>query len=400
MGNLFKRKGVMALSVVWLLVVVAILASTVTLLITDSKSASAGGLHFVSSDEYEILQRFSRLEEIYKTLMDEYYIPLDGDGLITGAIRGMMSAVDDPYTFYYTVPEMTAHEEDNKGIYHGIGVTVSLHPDGGVLIVKVYSGSPAEEAGLLEGDVIVAADGVNLTEDPDVSLSDAVSLIKGEDGTYVELTVLREGETLVIPCARGPVNVQYTEYQILEGNIGYISITQFTGNATEGLRRAIEDLKAADVAGVIVDVRDNPGGTLDVVLEITDAFLPKCEIVYIEDRAGARVDYFADADCWDVPLAVLINGNSASASEIFAAAIKENGRGVVVGTSTFGKGIVQTLITFPEDGAGMQYTSARYFTPLGNSIHGTGVEPDIVMEMGDSAEDVQLQAAIKALGLE
>ena len=397
MNEMFQRKGVVVFAVAWLVVIVAIGSSSLTLLLTGSDLANQWGTRIVNASEYDSIQRFSRLNSIYDTLMSDYYQPLDGDALVLGAIRGMMESVEDPYTFYYTPAEMTEQEEDSQGVYHGIGMVVTLREGGGVEIVRVYEDSPAVRAGLMTGDIIVAVDGESIAGDSAKDLNSVVSLIKGLDGTDVTLTVLREGAEMQITATRGVVNLEYAQFEILDGHIGYITISQFTGNAVDGVKRAVDALKAAKVDGVIVDVRDDPGGMLDEVVEIADLFLPECMIVYMEDRAGTRTNFYSDSKYWDVPMVVLVNGGSASASEIFAAAIKENERGIIVGETTFGKGIVQTLMTFYQDGAGMQYTSASYFTPDGNSIHGIGVEPDLVVQTDETGEDTQLQAAIDAL---
>ncbi|MDD6882705.1 MAG: S41 family peptidase [Eubacteriales bacterium] len=397
MNEMFQRKGVVVFAVAWLVVIVAIGSSSLTLLLTGSDLANQWGTRIVNASEYDSIQRFSRLNSIYDTLMSDYYQPLDGDALVLGAIRGMMESVEDPYTFYYTPAEMTEQEEDSQGVYHGIGMVVTLREGGGVEIVRVYEDSPAVRAGLMTGDIIVAVDGESIAGDSAKDLNSVVSLIKGLDGTDVTLTVLRAGAEMQITATRGVVNLEYAQFEILDGHIGYITISQFTGNAVDGVKRAVDALKAAKVDGVIVDVRDDPGGMLDEVVEIADLFLPECMIVYMEDRAGTRTNFYSDSKYWDVPMAVLVNGGSASASEIFAAAIKENERGIIVGETTFGKGIVQTLMTFSQDGAGMQYTSASYFTPDGNSIHGIGVEPDLVVQPDETGEDAQLQAAIDAL---
>ena len=397
MNEMFQRKGVVVFAVAWLVVIVAIGSSSLTLLLTGSDLANQWGTRIVNASEYDSIQRFSRLNSIYDTLMSDYYQPLDGDALVLGAIRGMMESVEDPYTFYYTPAEMTEQEEDSQGVYHGIGMVVTLREGGGVEIVRVYEDSPAVRAGLMTGDIIVAVDGESIAGDSAKDLNSVVSLIKGLDGTDVTLTVLREGAEMQITATRGVVNLEYAQFEILDGHIGYITISQFTGNAVDGVKRAVDALKAAKVDGVIVDVRDDPGGMLDEVVEIADLFLPECMIVYMEDRAGTRTNFYSDSKYWDVPMVVLVNGGSASASEIFAAAIKENERGIIVGETTFGKGIVQTLMTFSQDGAGMQYTSASYFTPDGNSIHGIGVEPDLVVQPDETGEDAQLQAAIDAL---
>ena len=220
------------------------------------------------------------------------------------------------------------------------------------------------------------------------------------------MEVSREGETLSFTIQRGDVNINYVEYSVLEGNVGYLSIYQFTGDDVEGVKEAISAFQEAGVSALVVDVRSNPGGLLDDVVEICDMLLPEGLIVYTENRQGVREEYYADAEYWDVPMAVLVNGESASASEIFAAAVQDTGRGVVVGETTYGKGIVQTLYSFSE-GDGVQLTTSAYYTPSGASIHGQGVTPDIEVALAadasvvyhapDAETDAQLRAALEAL---
>ena len=240
-----------------------------------------------------------------------------------------------------------------------------------------------------------------------MSLSEASALLKGEGETPVEVEVERGGEVLSFTLERGEVSINYVEYSILEGNVGYLSIYQFTGDDVEGVKEAISAFQQAGVNALVVDVRSNPGGLLTDVVDICDMLLPEGLIVYTEDRSGAREEFYADGEYWDVPMAVLVNGDSASASEIFAAAVQDTGRGIVVGEVTYGKGVVQTLHAFPE-GDGMQLTTATYYTPSGASIHGQGVTPDIEVALAtdasviyhapDAASDAQLAAALEALG--
>lgn len=240
-----------------------------------------------------------------------------------------------------------------------------------------------------------------------MGLSEASALLKGEGETPVEVEVERGGEVLSFTLERGEVSINYVEYSILEGNVGYLSIYQFTGDDVEGVKEAISAFQQAGVSALVVDVRSNPGGLLTDVVDICDMLLPEGLIVYTEDRSGAREEFYADGEYWDVPMAVLVNGDSASASEIFAAAVQDTGRGIVVGEVTYGKGVVQTLHAFPE-GDGMQLTTATYYTPSGASIHGQGVTPDIEVALAtdasvtyhapDAASDAQLAAALEALG--
>ena len=401
-----KRRVVIITAVVWMLVIVAVASSALTALVL-SGSDGGSALRVVSEDAYEIIDRYRRLDEVCATLMNEYYQPLDEDELVLGAIRGMMSAVGDPYTFYYTADEMTAANEEFGGVYHGVGMLVQLTDDGAIEVARVYEDSPAEAAGVRMGDRIVAVDGVEVSGESAQTLNEAIDRIQGEDGTTVVLSVQRDGEILDLEVMRAEVSISYVEYQIINGDIGYINISQFSGNDVEGFQEAVSALQAAEVSGVIIDIRNNPGGLLTDVVEIADALLPEGLIAYVEDGHGNRTEYTSDADYWDVPLVVLVNGMSASASELLSAAIQDYGRGTIVGTTTYGKGIVQTLITFAEDGAGMQLTTASYYSPSGRSIHENGVEPDVTVELSEDCDltvpspnlenDNQLAAALEAL---
>lgn len=401
-----KRRVVIITAVVWMLVIVAVASSALTALVL-SGSDGGSALRVVGEDEYEIIDRYRRLDEVRATLVNEYYQPLDEDELVLGAIRGMMSAVGDPYTFYYTADEMTAANEEFGGVYHGVGMLVQLTDDGAIEVARVYEDSPAEAAGVRMGDRIVAVDGVEVSGESAQTLNEAIDRIQGEDGTTVVLSVQRDGEILDLEVMRAEVSISYVEYQIINGDIGYINISQFSGNDVEGFQEAVSALQAAEVSGVIIDIRNNPGGLLTDVVEIADALLPEGLIAYVEDGHGNRTEYTSDADYWDVPLVVLVNGMSASASELLSAAIQDYGRGTIVGTTTYGKGIVQTLITFAEDGAGMQLTTASYYSPSGRSIHENGVEPDVTVELSEDCDlslpspnlenDNQLAVALEAL---
>ena len=355
-----------------------------------------------------MIERYSRLETIRQTMLTEYYQPLDDEALLTGAARGMLQAAEDPYTFYYTPEEMAESNEDANGVYNGIGVLVNATEDGRIRVLRVFKESPAMDAGLLPGDIICAVDGEAVGAENSLDMSAAIKRIKsGAAGTEVKLTIERDGEQMELGVLRAQVTFNRVEYTILDGNIGYLELYDFQGDAVEGFREALSAFAAADVKGMIVDVRDNPGGYLNVVVDICDMVLPEGLIVYTEDRDGRREEFRSDAKMCDIPMVVLVNGNSASAAEIFSAAVQDYERGLLVGETTFGKGIVQSIITFREDGAGMQLTTSSYFTPKGRSIHKTGVEPDVKVEMNedynatvfapDPENDSQLRTAIDTL---
>ena len=399
-----KQKHTLFLIAVWLLVAASIVASAVTILASDR---GAAGIFFNSDEEAELIERYARLEEIRTILEENYYMEVDDEVLMTGAIRGMMSSLEDPYTFYYTPEEMEKHDQRDEGMYHGIGLLVQKNTNGYIEIIRVYENSPAEEAGARAGDLILSIDGETVQGETESSLNDAVEKMKGEDGTEVTLTVLRDGKTLQLVIERGNVSISNVCSEVLSGNIGYINIFQFTGDDVTAFEEALQSLEEAQVQGLVIDLRNNPGGKLDDVVAIADLLLPEGVVVYTEDRAGSRGNYYSDEEYCKLPLAVLINDMSASASEILAAAVQDYDRGSIVGTQSYGKGIVQTLLNFEEDGAGMQYTSAQYFTPSGKNIHGTGVTPDIYIEAAENSHDysgvpdlendVQLQAAVAAV---
>lgn len=399
-----KRKNAMILGIAWLMIMVSIAASTVTLLVSERSSQEK---HWVSSGEYDVIDRYSRLEEVRSALKQGYYQEVDDEQLLTGAIRGMMASLEDPYTFYYTPDEMKKHDEESQGAYHGVGLLVQNNADGLIEIIRVYADGPAEAAGAKMGDLILKVDGVEVSGETAQTLNAAVDLMKGEDGAPVVLTVKRGQQTLDLTAVRGDVTISNVSHSMLEDGVGYIGIYQFTGDDVTAFKAALNALESANARALVIDLRNNPGGLLDDVVAIADMLLPEGLVVYTEDRAGSRQDYYSDGECSELPVAVLINGMSASASEILAAAVQDRGRGVVVGEQSYGKGIVQTIVDFEEDGAGMQYTSSCYYTPSGKNIHGTGVTPDI--EVGDGADfvpdanspdaeaDAQLRAALNAL---
>lgn len=402
-----KRKNALILAIVWLLVMVGVIASTVTLMVSGG---SFGSGRWVSSEEYETIERYHRLESIRKELTENYYQEIDQETLLNGAARGMLDALEESYTFYYTPEEMASHDAQNEGAYVGVGLLVQNNAQGYIEIIRVYENGPADLGGAKPGDLIIAVDGTPVSGESVQSLNDAVNCMKGEAGAAVDVCVMRDGEKLNLRFERGDVNVSNVSWEMLEGDIAYINIFQFSGDDVSAFQAALETAQAADAQGLVIDLRNNPGGLLDDVVEIADLILPEGCIVYIEDRAGVRQDYYSDEEYCDLPLAILVNDMSASASEILAAAVQDFDRGIVLGAQTYGKGIVQTLVRFEEDGAGMQYTSACYYTPNGKSIHGTGVMPDILIEADvddafgfgavDLEKDAQLRRALEWVSAE
>ena len=397
-----NNKPTKLFALIWGAVMIAVVASTLTLALTGGR---LGGDHWVSAEEYESIQRYRRLDQVRGILMNQYYKPLEEDALITGAIRGMTAAVGDIYTFYYTPEELTRENEQDQGRYHGIGVLIERSDEGYIEVVRVYADSPAELAGIRVGDLIYSVDGQLVGGLRGQNYEDGVKGIRGDENTTVRLGILRDKETFEVDVMRANVNISYASYQLLEDDIGYVSISQFTGDAADRFDEALGYFKGHNARGMVIDLRSNPGGLLSEVNRIADKILPKGIIVYIQDRDGVRTDYYSDEDMYDIPVVVLVNRRSASASEILAAAVQALDRGKVVGVTTYGKGVVQTLKTFEEDGAGMQYTTASYYDAQGRSINGVGVTPDVEVPLDgeripvdpDPESDNQLAAALAIL---
>lgn len=389
-------------ALIWGAVMIAVVASTLTLALSGGR---LGGDHWVSAEEYDAVQRYRRLDQVRDILMDQYYKPLDEEQLITGAIRGMTAAVGDVYTFYYTPEELDRVNEEDQGRYMGIGVLIERSEEGYIEVIRVYADSPAELAGLKVGDLIYSVDGELVGGLRGKNFEDGVKDIRGAENTTVRLGILRDKETFEVDVMRANVNISYANYELIGDDIGYVSITQFTGDAADRFDEALGYFKGHNAKGMIIDLRSNPGGLLTEVNRIADRILPKGIIVYIQDRNGVRTDYYSDEDMYDIPVVVLVNRRSASASEILAAAVQALDRGKVVGVTTYGKGVVQTLKTFEDDGAGMQLTTASYYDAKGRSINGVGVTPDVEVVLEgeripvdpDPDSDNQLAAALEVL---
>ena len=335
--------------------------------------------------------------------IDHYYIfDVDREKLADGLLAGYVSGLEDPYSVYYTPEKYTDILESANGEYYGIGVLVTEDKDGTIQIVNVFSNSPAKEAGILKGDIIAGVDNLDITG---MDLNQVVGYIKGKEGTSVELQIQRDGEAdlLNITVERRQVSVDTVEYRMLEDGIGYLQLVQFDDVSLDQMTAAIEDLKSQGMEKLILDLRDNPGGLLTSVVDIADLFLPEANIFYMEDKSGSRTDYNAtDDQLFDGELVVLVNENSASASEVLAGTLKDNGRAQLVGVTTFGKGIVQTFYSL-SDGSGVKLTTAHYFTPNGTDIHGVGVTPNVEVEQpddektGESEIDMQLNKALEII---
>lgn len=369
--------------------------------VNASEKDDADGTEEASYDQ--IVQKLTYLH----MLIDNYY--LDGTDKISfadGIYKGFISSLEDPYSTYYTKEEYNALIESSSGKYCGIGATVNQNVKTGVItIVKPFENSPAYKAGILPGDIIYKVNGEEVTG---VDLSEVVSRMKGIEGTTVDITIVREDETkpLEFTITRKEIEVPTIESKMLEDNIGYITISEFDEITVEQFIAAVDSLEAKGMKGLVVDVRNNPGGLLDSVVKILDRLLPPELIVYTEDKNNHREEEKAvDKKQINVPMAVLINGNSASASEIFAGTLQDYKTATIIGTTSFGKGIVQKVIPL-SDGTAVKLTISKYYTPKGRNIHGTGIAPDIEVELDEKLKneitipiekDNQLQKAISTL---
>lgn len=401
------KRSIVWLSVLWIVVVVAGVSSAITLRISGGVLPSVDqddGSVVVSQEEYDMIERYRRLDEVRSILETDYYKALDEDTLVLGAVRGMLESVGDPYTFYYTPDEMQEMAERSQGVYEGVGLLLSADKDGMLVVLRIFEDSPAIEAGVKPGDVVLAVNGETVSASDARAMDEAIQMIRDFSGDTLELTLRRGKKVHTISLKPRTITMKRVTHQVLPGDIGYIMIYEFIGDDATGFISAVNDLKAQKVKGLIIDVRSNPGGLLSDVVKIADQLLPAGLIVYTQDRSGAREEYYSDENHWDVPMAVLVNGMSASASEILAGALQDYGVAKVVGVRTYGKGIVQTMLPFRTDGAGMQLTTATYFTPKGRSIHGVGIEPDVKVEATvsvggtpDLEKDAQLKAAYDLL---
>ena len=320
-----------------------------------------------------------KIDEIYQYMNIYYYGEFDKEDIYNSLYSGVLESLEDPYSVYYTPEEYQDMQVSTSGTYYGIGAGVSQDlTTMEVTITKVYRGTPSEAAGLKNGDKIISVEGIEATS---VEVSELVQHIRGEEGTTVHMVIYRPSteETLEFDVERKHVELPSIEGEMLDDGIGYIQITEFQDKTDEQFATMVAQLKEQGAKGLIIDVRANPGGLLRTVVELLDQILPKGLLVYVQDKYGNRDDYTSDAMCLDLPIVVLMDENSASASEIFAGALKDYEYATLVGKTTYGKGIVQNIIPL-SDGDAMKITIAKYFTPKGNDIHKIGVSPDVEVE--------------------
>ena len=359
---------------------------------------------------FEVPLSRSAKVEIMESYLDQYYVEEFDKTLVEEMLfSGMAAGVGDRYTYYMPEETLEQYLENTNGNFDGVGIEVYTTQDGEVVISRVMEGQPAQQAGLQEGDVIIGVDGEDMRGK---MISDVAAKIRGKAGTEVTIEVLRKstGETLKMTMQRAVVVMESVDSRMINGKIGYISISGFKENTYDQFKAALDALQKDGMKGLVLDLRDNPGGLVKSVYQIGEELLPEGTMVYTLDKKEKRDDLKCDGTYLDIPLVVLVNENSASASEILAGAVKDTDRGTLVGMQTFGKGLVQRLFTLP-DGSGLNVTIQKYYTPKGTSIHGIGIEPDEVVQLGEKYlatsltdipedEDAQLQKAMEVLGKE
>jgi len=360
----------------------------------------------IPKSEYERLQRFRLLDEIIRNVELYYIEEPDVDAMLEFAAETILYSLDDPYTAFISREGMERMLEERSGTYAGVGMQLIEGADDHLItVVRVFSNSPAESAGVQRGDKVVAVNGEQFFGS---TMSQAVSEMRGTPGTDVTITFLRgEEPPFDLTITRQTIEINNVEYTMLDNDIAYVQLYEFTGTDVRGFRDALAFFKKHGARGLVIDLRDNPGGYVADAVIIADELLDAGLVMYTEDRHGTRSDYFSYDGRYDIPLVVLVNEFSASASEILTGALKDRGVAKVVGVQTFGKGIVQEVRTFPAHGTAMQLTTMRYFTPSGAVIHGNGIMPHVVVEQPEELrvrgtsiphdQDVQLIRAVEVL---
>ncbi|EOC99552.1 S41 family peptidase [Caldisalinibacter kiritimatiensis] len=392
-------------------IILIIITGITTFAFSNMIQITIGDKVFVTKEQrdewVEINNKYNKLMALEDIIEENFLYEVNEQTLLEGALKGMFQALDDPYSVYMTKDEFADFMEHTRGTYSGIGIIVVPGEDNLITVVSPIEGTPGERAGIKTGDKIVKVNGKEFTAD---RMDEAVKVMKGKPGTKVEITILRKNKNgdnkfLDLEITREEIRQKTVKAKMLEGNIGYIRLVAFDEKTYGEFKNELDSLEKKNMKGIIIDLRNNPGGLLDQCQKITDELMGEGIIVYTETKKGEREEYKSDKEKIDVPLVLLVNGGSASASEILAGAIKDTNSGVLIGTKTFGKGIVQRIIPL-KDGSGFKLTVSEYFTPSGVNIHGVGIEPDIVIELPDDVmnygteyldEDIQLQKAIEVI---
>ena len=375
----------------------ALLPTTISDLVTGADDTVT-----ISRAEYDRLQRYAELDEIWQIVEQYYYQEPDTQAMLDGAEMGLLYGLGDPYTYYSTPDQYAQLWADDEGEYAGIGIQImGDYTTGLCTISRVFLDSPALDAGLRKGDVLTRVEDIDVVT---TTLQDAVNIMRGEPGTSVNVQVQRGDQLMDFVVQRAVVHVNWVNSCMLEGDVGYISLYEFSGDCSPSFAVHLDNLMSQGAKALVIDLRDNPGGWVDDAQKVADMFLEEGNVASLVYRDGTTELYTTTTDGKEnpIPLVVLVNEYSASASEILAGALQDRGRATIVGTQTFGKGVVQYVLPVGTRGAGMQLTVAQYYTPNGNEVHKVGITPDIeaTLPEGDTTmydigdlDDAQLKAA-------
>ncbi|NLO86924.1 MAG: S41 family peptidase [Clostridiales bacterium] len=400
--NQLPKKSVKLLA---LLIILSLMLTGCSLLptsVTDALTGMDGETVTISKAEYERLQKYQELDELKQIVEMYFYQEPDEDAMMDGAEMGLLYGLNDPYTFYYTPEQYEQMWADDEGEYAGIGIQIMAdYVTGFCTISRVFLDSPALEAGIRKGDIITKVDDLDVAA---TTLQDAVDIMRGEIGKTVNVQVMRGDQMLDFVVARAVVHVNWVNSCMLDENVGYVSLYEFSGNCSTDFKIQLDALIEKGAKSLVIDLRDNPGGWVDDATKVADLFLAEGTVASLVYRDGTT-EYFStvtDETELDIPIVVLVNEYSASASEILAGALQDYERATIVGTQTYGKGVVQYVLPVGTRGAGMQLTVAQYYTPDGNEVHKIGIAPDVIVEwpeddvtmyeLGD-LNDVQLKTA-------
>ncbi|MEL7656067.1 MAG: S41 family peptidase [Bacillota bacterium] len=359
---------------------------------------ASGGYMAVTKAEYQnykmMKEKYGKLAELEQYIQKKYYVPVDEDKLLEGAYKGLFWGIGDPYSAYLTEEEYKEIMISTTGEYQGIGVTIAPDDKGLINVVAPIDGSPADKAGIKSGDKIIGVSGKTYDGS---SIDQAVAAMRGKPGTKVDLVVLRGDEELDFNITRANIVMQSVRSEVMDGNIGYIRISSFEEKTAEDFKQQLRDMELKGVKGLVIDLRDNGGGLVESSVDIADMLLGEGVVTYTEDRQKNKEYYKSAAGATNLPYVVLVNGGTASASEILTGAIKDHKAGKIVGTTTYGKGIIQSVEQL-SNGDAIKLTIMQYFSPDGNVIHKLGIKPDFEVEaLADDQTDRQLEKAIELL---
>ena len=394
-----------------IMVVLVIVSSVLTFTISNMLALQVGSKVVIPKAEYSeltsIYKDFSKIIGVEDYIKENYLRDVDHSKAIDGQLKGLVQSLEDPYSQYLTVDEYASFTQQTAGIYGGIGVIVTPGEDNYITVVSPIEDTPGERAGLKTGDKILKVNGDEFYAD---TMDKAVKVMKGKPNTPVTLTIGRKdkdnnNEIFDLEIIREEIRLVTVKSNIIDDDIGYIKLTSFDELTYEDFKANLNGLEAEGVKGLIIDLRNNPGGLLNITANIADEFLGEADIVYTETKSGQREYLKSKKGMTNIPLVLLVNGGSASASEILAGAMQDHKRGELVGTTTFGKGVVQRIKPL-SDGSGIKLTISEYFTPNGTNIHGIGIAPDVVVELNEDVEEIgvnniandnQLQKALEVL---